>query len=95
MSLDKWLLKDIVEPLNSYKVKIMLIQLLVNTILQETTFINIYANKLLFYNRIVELMKILYIVNIFFSDKIVELCPKWWMIQDEDSSIDMTMLDGF
>lgn len=28
---------------------------------------------LLFYNRIVELMKILYIVNIFFSDKIVEL----------------------
>jgi len=31
---------------------------------------------LLFYNRIVELMKILYIVNIFFSDKIVELCPK-------------------
>ena len=45
MSLDKWLLKDIVEPLNSYKVKIMLIQLLVNTILQETTFINIYANN--------------------------------------------------
>ena len=41
MSLDKWLLKDIVEPLNSYKV----IQLLVNTILQETTFINIYANN--------------------------------------------------
>ena len=32
-------------------------------------------------------MKILYIVNIFFSDKIVELCPKWWMIQDEDFSI--------
>ena len=50
---------------------------------------------LLFYNRIVELMKILYIVNIFFSNKIVELCPKWWMIQDEDFSIDMTMLDGF
>ena len=69
-------MKDIVEPLNSYKVKIMLIQLLVNTILQETKFITIYANNLLFYNRIVELMKILYIVNIFFSDKIVELCPK-------------------
>ena len=40
-------------------------------------------------------MKILYIAIIFFPDKIVELCPKWWMIQDEDSSIDMTMLDEF
>ena len=46
----------------------MLIQLLVNTILQEI-FMQI---TLLFYNKIVELMKILYIVNIFFSDKIME-----------------------
>jgi hypothetical protein len=44
----------------------MLIQLLVNTILQETTFINFYANNPFIYNRIVELMKILYIVDIFF-----------------------------
>ena len=48
MSLDtfvSYFLKDIVEPLNSNKVKIMLIQLLVNNILQGTTFINICANN--------------------------------------------------
>jgi hypothetical protein len=48
MSLDTFVsdfLKDIVEPLNSYKVKIMLIQLLVNTILQGTTFTNICVNN--------------------------------------------------